>query len=523
MAAARPAGAAYVADPTPLADWLIVAPTVITVLAGCLLLLLRRRPRLQPPVAVAALALLVAGNALLLLRVARDGPFTMTMGRWLPPFGISFTADLFGAILAFVASLAALAVAVYAARDIEVGLRRYGFYPFLALLMTGVCGAFLTGDIFNLYVWFEVLLIASFGMLVLGNSREQLDGALRYAILNLIATTLFLVATGYLYGVVGTLNMADIVLKLRDLGDGAPVATIAALFLLAFGMKAAAFPVNFWLPASYHTPQAATSALFAGLLTKVGIYALIRVAVMLMPAERTRYAELLAGVAIATIVVGGLGAVAQSDLRRMLGYLVIGGIGAMLAGLALGSPGGLAGAVVYAVHSMIVMTGLYLAVGVAGRIGGGFEARRLGGLYAASPLLSAIVLVLIFAVAGLPPFSGFWPKLLITRAALAEGRWLLAAAVLASGFLAATAAVRLFGQAFWRGGPAGTPDGGEAATLPALPAGDRAVLLAPLMLLAGLAVLIGLWPAPLLSLAERAAVGLLDPAAYVGSVFGEAP
>ena len=183
---------------------------------------------------------------------------------------------------------------LYALSDIDAGGRRFGFFPFLMFLMAGVTGAFLTGDIFNLYVWFEVLLISSFGLLVLGSEREQIDGAMKYAVLNLIGTTLFLIAVGYLYAIFGTLNMADIALKAAGLRDTAPLMTLAALFLLAFAMKAAAFPVNFWLPASYHTPRIVVSALFAGLLTKVGIYALIRVMVMLLPVEREALSLMIA-------------------------------------------------------------------------------------------------------------------------------------------------------------------------------------------------------------------------------------
>lgn len=506
-------------EATPPGDWLVIAPIIITILAGSGLLMIRRRIVLQASIAIASLALLVAASAALLLRVVEHGPVAMTMGRWLPPFGISLVADLLGASLTFIASVVALAVAVYAARDVDILLRRYGFYPFLLLMMCGVCGAFLTGDVFNLYVWFEVLLISSFGLIVIGNSKAQLDGAVRYAILNLIATTLFLMATGLLYGALGTLNMADIAIKLRTVGPDVPILTITALYILAFGMKAAAFPVNFWLPASYHTPALAVSAIFAGLLTKVGVYALLRLLVMLMPAQRELYSEVLVVVAIATMITGVLGALAQSDLRRMLGFLVISGIGSILAGLAIGSPNGVAGAIIYAVHSMLVMTALYLACGVAGRLGTAFEMRQLGGLYIASPLLAALFLVLVFGVAGLPPFSGFWPKVVLTQAALVEERWWLAAAILATGLMTTIAAGRAFAHSFWRGGPAGTPDGIQLGIAPTLSRGDMAFLVVPLAGLTFLIVLLGVWPAPLLAIAEAAAAGLFDPTAYVDSVF----
>ncbi len=279
------------------------------------------------------------------------------------------------------AALVALAAGIFSLADINDSGRRYGFYPLLMLLMAGVSGAFLTGDIFNLYVWFEVLLISSFGLLVLGSERGQIDGTVKYGFLNLVATTLFLVATGFLYAVFGTLNMADIARKADELRVNAPLMTLVGLYVLAFGMKAAAFPLNFWLPASYHTPRVVVSALFAGLLTKVGIYALIRVTVMLFPIEREELSFVLALVGALTMMVGVLGALAQTDFRRILGYLVVSGIGSMLAGIAIGGPGGIGGAIFYALHSMLVMTGLYFASGIAMRLGADSSIATLAGLY----------------------------------------------------------------------------------------------------------------------------------------------
>jgi multicomponent Na+:H+ antiporter subunit D len=272
----------FVADPAP-ESWLVILPVVLCITMGAALAAIRQRIHLHAPLAIVTLALLAIIDALLLYRVWTDGPMTMVMGRWLPPFGIAFTVDMLGALLALAAAVIALAGAIFALTDIDTNRRRYGFYPFLLFLMAGVSGAFLTGDIFNLYVWFEVLLISSFGLIVLGGEREQIDGAMKYGLLNLVATTLFLIAVGYLYAIFGTLNMADIASKVARQSSNLPLITLATLFLAAFGMKAAAFPVNFWLPASYHTPRITVSALFAGLLTKVGVYAMFRVLVMLMP------------------------------------------------------------------------------------------------------------------------------------------------------------------------------------------------------------------------------------------------
>nr|WP_298100052.1 Na+/H+ antiporter subunit D [uncultured Shinella sp.] len=510
--AANPAdlSAALVLTPVPAADWLVVLPPAWCILTGAVLLMLRKSLRLQALIAIPALAVLVIIDALLLAHVAANGPVTMVMGRWLPPFGIAFTADLTGVLFALAGAVVAFAGGVHALADIDASGRRYGFYPFLLLLMAGVSGAFLTGDIFNLYVWFEVLLISSFGLITLGSEPRQIDGAIKYAFLNLIATTLFLVTTGYLYGLFGTLNMADIAAKAAAGRAELPLMTLATLYFLAFGMKAAAFPVNFWLPASYHTPRVVVSALFAGLLTKVGIYALLRTLVMLFPVEREELSFLIVLVGVATMLLGALGALGQSDIRRLLGYVVISGIGVMLAGLSLGSPGGIGGAIFYALHSMVVMTALYMAAGLAGRLAGSFDLNALGGLYGRSALFSALSLVLFFAAAGLPPFSGFWPKVMVAKAAIDIGAWWLAAAVLATGFLTTIALGRVFALAYWRPAPAALP----AQTIPI-------GALLPLILLTALTVGFGLFPERLMALVQHAAQGLADPSAYIGSVFPE--
>ena len=439
----------------------------------------------------------------------------MTMGRWLPPFGIAFAADTLGALLCLTANLVGLVCAFYSLRDIGTTGRRYGFYPFLMLMMAGVGGAFLTGDVFNLYVWFEVFVISSFGLLVVGSDERRIDGAVKYAILNLVATTLFLIATGYLYGIFGTLNMADLQRKVAAAGAAAPVMTLATLYLVAFAMKAAAFPVNFWLPASYHTPKIVTSALFGGLLTKIGIYGLLRVLVMIMPAERAALSGLIGCIAILTMIVGVVCALAQSDIRRLLGFALISGIGVMLAGLALGDAAGLSGTILYAVHSMLVMTALYLLSGMIRDVGGSFSLDDLAGLYDRAPLLAGAALLLAFAVAGLPPGSGLWPKIALVRASLDAGQGWIAAAILVSGLLTTVAFGRVFLLAFWRTEP-------QSEVIAAKGRAPRVAYAALLVLLLG-SLAIGLYPEPFMAAAQAAAAGLIEPSHYVDAVFPGAP
>jgi len=503
--------AAMVMAPTALADWLVIAPMVLMITLGSVLMMVRHRLHLHGWIAIPGLVALVIIDGLLLWRVAVDGPFTMTAGRWLPPFGISFTADLLGALLAFTSGLVALAAGIYALRDINATGRRYGFFPFLMLLMAGVTGAFLTGDIFNLYVWFEVLLISSFGLLILGSERQQVDGALKYAVLNLIGTTLFLIAVGYVYAIFGTLNMAHIALKVPEQREAAPLLTLSALFILAFAMKAAAFPVNFWLPASYHTPKVVVSALFGGLLTKVGVYALIRVMVMLFPLEREELSFLLAIVAALTMVLGALGALAQNDLRRMAGFAVIAGIGNVIAGVAIGGDPGVSGAILYALHSIVAMTALYLLVGEAARIGGSWSLQTLSGLYRQAPWLAAGAFVIFFATAGLPPFSGLWPKIMLLKAALDIGAWWLSAALLISALILTLTLGRVFLLAFWR------PQLSSAVGAPVSP--ETWHRSAPIAGLVAVLVFFGMFPDLPVRLSQAAAASLSDPTAYIQSVF----
>lgn len=500
-------------------DWLVILPVALGLSGAGLLLMLRDAKEAQFWLALGIVAVITLSNGMLVQRVVELGPVSMTMGRWLPPFGISFTADIASAVFALAAAFVTLVLLVHLRAEMPDRARRDGVYPLVLLLLAGVSGSFLTGDLFNLYVWFEVMLIASFGLMVLGGRNAQLDGTVKYGFLNFLATTIFLAALGLIYGTLGTLNMADIV-RVAPTADPAVVTAIAALLLLAFGMKAAAFPVNNWLPASYHTPPAAIAALMAGLLTKVGVYALIRVLAMLLPASREVLEPILAVVAVATMLLGPLGAIAETNLRRALGFLLIGGIGVTIAGLALANVAGLAGAAAYVLHAMLTMTGLYLLAGLIEDMTGQTDTRKMGGLYAAAAWPSILFFVLMLAVAGVPPFLGFWPKLLVVEGGITgwTSGWELALwlSVLANALLTLIAGSRLWAHIFWRGGHEGAS---EAPNPDLRPLRRREVWLglAPATALTVVVVVLGLWPEPLLGFGREAAAGLLDPANYVAA------
>jgi multicomponent Na+:H+ antiporter subunit D len=389
------------------------------------------------------------------------------------------------------------------------------------VLLAGVSGAFLTGDLFNLYVWFEVMLIASFGLMVLGGRPVQLDATVKYGIINFLATTFFLVALGLLYGLTGTLNMADVA-RVAPAANPAALASVAALLLLAFGIKAAAFPVNAWLPASYHAPPVTISALMAGLLTKVGVYALLRTLVAVLPASREVLEPAILVIVLGTLVIAPLGAIAETNLRRAIGFLVMGGIGAAAVGLVLPSGTGVAGSVVYAVHAMLTMTALYLVAGVVEAITGETDTRRMGGLYARTTATAILFLVLILAVSGVPPFLGFWPKLMLLQAALSSGAaaagpgvdWAaiaIAAAILLNALLTLIAGTRLWSFIFWRPEPAG-------AARRTLGANETWLRLGAAGALTAVIAVLGLWPEPLTAAGSAAAVDLLDLGRYSSAV-----
>ncbi len=482
-----------------------LATAILTVLAG------RWRWAQRWLSALGAAALLAAALALLEF-VRREGIQVAYIGNWPAPYGITLAADLFSAIMLVLAGLMGLAVAVYSLASMDPARERFGYYPLLHILLMGVCGAFLTGDIFNLYVWFEVMLVSSFVLVALGGERAQLEGAIKYVTLNLMSSALFLAAVGSLYGVAGTLNMADLAVQLHQVAQPGLVTTLSILFLVAFGIKSAIFPLFFWLPASYHTPPVAVSAIFAGLLTKVGVYALIRVFTLLFVQDVAFTHTLILILAGLTMVTGVLGAVAQNSFRRILSFHIVSQIGYMIMGLGLFTPLALAGSVFYIAHHIIVKTNLFLISGVTQRLGGSDYLKKLGGFYAAYPGLGVLFLIPALSLAGIPPLSGFWAKLTLIVAGLDTGQYAIVAVALGVSLLTLFSMTKIWGEVFWKPAPA-------RAALPASQVGLAGMIL-PIAVLALLTLSIGLLAEPLLALSTAAAEQLLNPAAYIQTVLG---
>ncbi len=491
---------------------LIVLPILLPLLVGASCIVLWRYVAAQRILTLAGSIVYFAVAVVLLERVAEEGIQAVQKGDWIAPFGITLVADMFSAVMVATTGVVTLVIVIYSLGTMDRGRESYGYYPLFNILIMGVSGAFLTGDIFNLFVWFEVLLISSFVLLALGGERAQLEGAIKYVTLNLVASAFFLAAVGILYAMAGSLNMADLSQRLGDVAQPGLVTTLAILFLVAFGIKGAIFPLFFWLPASYHTPPVAVSAIFGGLLTKVGVYALIRVFTLLFlnNVDYTHTIILWAGGI--TMVTGVLGAVAQYEFRRLLSFHIVSQIGYMVMGLGFFTPLALAGTVFFIVHNIFVKTNLFLVSGVSHRLHGTYDLKKLGGLYRAHPWLSMLFLMSAFSLAGVPPLSGFFGKLVLIRAGLGIEQFVLVAAALGVSLLTLFSMTKIWAEAFWKPLPA------ETAVNP--PGGGMALMLGPIVTLAVLAVVMGVAAGPFFDLAQQAGNQLTNPEPYIRAVLG---
>lgn len=488
----------------------LVLPIVVPMSTAALMLLAPRRAVLQRWIGLAGAVALLASAAEVFVRVNTVGIQVLQISGWAAPFGITLVADLFAALLLVAVGIVAVAVTGAAFAGVDPKREAFGYHPLVQLLLMGVSGAFLTGDFFNLYVWFELMLVASFVLMALHRNRLQLDAAFKYVTINLIASSIFLTALGLLYGVTGTLNMADVARTWPAVRATGMDGVLAVLFIIAFSVKAGLFPLFFWLPASYHTPPAPVGAVFAGLLTKVGVYALIRIFTLLFRDGPSTLPVMLLVMSVATMVIGLVAAQRERDFRRILSFNLVGHIGYTTASLALLTPAALAGAILYVLHHIIVITNLFLVSGVLLRLRRTTEMKSLGGFYTSQPLFAALAMVPIFSLAGVPPLSGFLGKLAILEGAFAAGAYWVGGAVLVVGLLTLLSMGRTWAEAFWQ--PSAEPDRGT----PGMP------LLIAIGGLSAVTLAITWAAGPLFEITLRAAHQLLQRDEYIRIVLGGA-
>ncbi len=500
---------------------LLVSPILLPLAISILVSIFWFRRQVQSSLnAIGAAGLLVIG-ILLVRTVWLNGIQALQIGDWPAPFGITIAIDLFSASMVLITGIIAFALSIYSVVTIDRRRKQFGYYSLVNTLLMGVCGAFITGDLFNMYVWFEVMLISSFVLLTLGGEARQIEGTFKYVTLNLISSALFLVGVGFLYGMVGTLNMADLSLKLAHYHNQGLVTVVSMLFLTAFGIKAAVFPVFFWLPASYHTPPIPVTAIFAGLLTKVGVYSLIKVFTLIFIGNVGFTHTVILIISGFTMLVGVLGAASQFDMRRILSFHIVSQIGYMIFGLALFSPLAIAGAIFYVLHHIIVKTNLFLVSGVVQRLKGDYDIRNIGNILNSYPLLAVLFLIPALSLAGIPPLSGFWAKFFVIKAAFEDQKYLISIVALVVGLLTLFSMMKIWNEAFWKKTPENSPNPVPAAM--SLYSKPIIYMIIPIIFLAAITLGIGFYPELLYKFAMRAAEQLMNPTEYINVVLGGAP
>lgn len=493
---------------------LLISCILIPIFTAVLGFVLPGRVRMRGAISAVGSLLLLGLSLVLLVQVGANGPIANQMGSWQAPMGITLIADMLSAILIVVTAIVALCVSVFAIGDVSEERASGGFFTFFNMLIAGVVGAFLTGDLFNLYVWFEVILISSFALLVLGGNKVQLDGAVKYVAINLISTVLLLTAIGLLYGMTGTLNMADLSIRVPQVENQALIAVVSVLFLIAFGIKAAVFPLYFWLPASYHTLPISVTAVFAALMTKVGVYALLRTFTLVFPGEHDNINTTLLILGLVTMILGVFGAMTHNDIRRILAFHVIGSIGFMLLGLGLASELAIGAAIFYMVHGILIKALLFMIAGMVGKLGGSYDLKELGGLYRERPGFSVLFLLAALSLIGIPPLSGFWAKVLIIDAGLFHDSALVITFVVLASLLTFIPLIRIWSEAFWKERPTTVKAADQSE--------PDAYSWAPVVVLSAIMLGLGFLPASIIDLSDTAAQNLLAPDTYQNVVLQSA-
>lgn len=512
-------------------DWIALL-VIIPLAAGVVTTLLRGRVMLQRTAGLLSLTA-TGGCAAWFVSMLSDGtPLLVSyMGRWAAPYGIAIVFDGLSGALILIAAVVAVAAYLSAFSLIPSRIERGWFHPLFHLLVLGVNFSFITGDLFNLFVAFEIMLMASYALMCLGGSRPQLAQAYKYVILNLVGSTMFVLAAGMVYGMLGTLNYADISRVVQELAAKGEVPAgfqaLSICLLFVFCLKAAVFPLWFWLPDTYHTMPAPIGALFAALLSKVGVYAILRLYPMAFatPAlaesgELSVLSVVLPALAGTTMVIAIFAACAAHDVRRIVAMVLISHVGYLVFGVSLMRPDAFAGVLHYMAQEMLLIAGLFIASGVIVEKAGTNDIRKLGGLAVRMPVLATVTFILLMSLVGVPPLSGFYGKALLVREGIDAGAWWLVGATLLTATLTLVAAARLWVTVFWLGGstPVGVPEGASAGPTPV-----PAAAFAGLGVAAAASLMIGFAPEPTLGWSVRATGELDNPRRYIAVVLRPDP
>lgn len=491
---------------------LVVLPIVIPLLTGMLLILFKQYIQLQRTASFLALVGTTIVHCLLLFEIKQSGVQAVQMGSWPAPFGITLATDMFSALLLLTSNVVALICLLFAFHSLSAEIEETYFYSLFLFLITGVNGSFITGDLFNLYVFFEVLLIASYVLVSIGGKKKQLREAMKYVVINVLSSSLFLFAIAYLYSITGTLNLAHLSVRVAEAGQDALITAVSLLLLIVLSIKAGLF-LFFWLPGSYSAPPTVIAAVFAALLTKVGIYGIIRMFSLIFYHE-THVTHLFIGILAAlTMILGGLGASGYGDIKKILTYNVVIGAGFILAGLAAFSPEALNGSIFYLIHDMISKALVFLIGGIVIHLTGTTKLEDMSGLIRTHPALGWMFFITILALAGIPPLSGFIGKVLVTEGTFVSGYYWLGAIGLLASIMILYSLLKIFMNAFW----------GETILSVEEEKGTTKGLMLPVALLTTLTIVIGIFAQVLVPYVDLATYSLLNPEVYIEAVFSGNP
>lgn len=401
---------------------LVVMPMIIPIVVAIILVFLRQQVKVQKIILFISMLLLIAVNSFLLFQVKNEGIQVIAFGGWEAPFGITFVADSFAMLLVVTTSVVSLCCIIFGFRSLDEKYEKNFVYPLILLMVAGVNGSFLTGDMFNLFVCFEVMLLASYALITIGGGKEQLRESFKYVVINVFASWFFLVALAMVYGTLGTLNMAHLAERVDTVHQGPMLTTVALLFLVVFALKGGLF-LFYWLPGSYRVPLTPIAAMFGALLTKVGIYAIFRTFTLIFPVQDNVTHTLIGILAAFTIILGALGAIGYKDLRQIISYNVIIGVGFVLLGLYANNQDALEGAIFYLMHDMVIKALLFLVVGTMIYVTSRTSFDEIKGMIHQFPVFGWLFFIMMLSLAGIPPFSGFLGKVLIGQGLIEKGNY----------------------------------------------------------------------------------------------------
>ncbi|MEK4405188.1 Na+/H+ antiporter subunit D [Sporosarcina sp. FSL K6-6792] len=489
---------------------IIVMPMIIPLLTGILLVFLRPYVKVQRGFSLFSIVATVAISVYILNMIQADGILRLDFGGWLPPYGISFVADSFSMLLVLTTAIVTGILLIYAFSSIGRAHENMFFYPFVFFLIAGVNGSFLTGDLFNLFVCFEVMLLSSYVLITLGGRKVQLVESIKYITINVLSSWFFLVGIAYLYGTVGTLNMAHLSVRIAEVGQGPLLTVISIVFLIVFSLKSGLL-LYFWLPGSYSAPPTVVAALFGALLTKVGIYAMFRVFTLIFyhePGVTHLMIGIMAGI---TMIGGSIGAIAYNDIRKIVSYNVVIAVGFILVGLAVSTEVAIQGSIYYLIHDMIIKALLFLIAGTMIYLTGTARIENMSGLIRNYPLLGWLFFITMLSLAGIPPLSGFIGKVYVGQGAIEAGAFVLLAIAFLSSIFVLYSLLRIFLNCFW-----GETIINEDDDVPL-----KKGMLIPLVLFGVLTIALGVGAEALAPYVSDAARTLTNPDIYIDAVLND--